>query len=52
MGNREVPRIEVLGTCVDSGDAWAEANTEEEAGSWGKHGFRHATKPKAREAAA
>ena len=40
-GNREVPPLEVLGG--------AEACSEEEGGSWGKHGFSHATEPEARE---
>jgi hypothetical protein len=35
-GNREVPRIE--------------GSSEEEGGSWGKHGFPHATEPEAKEA--
>ncbi len=30
----------------------AEANLEEEGGSWGEHGFPHATEPKAKEALA
>jgi hypothetical protein len=42
-GNREVPPSEILGG--------AEANAEEEGGSWGKHGFPHATEPEAEEAA-
>jgi hypothetical protein len=42
-GNREVPPVEILGG--------AEACLEEEGGSWGKHGFPHATEPKAKEAA-
>jgi hypothetical protein len=42
-GNREVPPVAVLGG--------AEANWEEEGGSWGKHGFHHATEPEAEEAA-
>jgi hypothetical protein len=32
-GNWEVPSLEILGS--------AEANLEEEGGSWGKHGFTH-----------
>jgi hypothetical protein len=43
-GNREVPPVEVLGA--------AEANLEEEGGSWGKHGFPRATEPEAKEATA
>jgi hypothetical protein len=42
-GNREVPPAGFLGG--------AEANLEEEGGSWGKHGFLHATEPEAEEAA-
>jgi hypothetical protein len=42
-GNREVPPVEILGG--------AEACLEEEGGAWGKHGFSHATEPKAKEAA-
>jgi hypothetical protein len=42
-GNREVPPVELLGG--------AEACSEEEGGSWGKHGFHHATEPEAEEAA-
>jgi hypothetical protein len=42
-GNREVPPAAFLGG--------AEACSEEEGGSWGKHGFTHATEPEAREAA-
>ena len=52
MGNREVPRIGILGPRVAMGGAWSEASSGEEVGPWGKHGFPHATKPKAREAAA
>ena len=49
MGNREVPRIEILGRRADYG-AHAEARPEEEeGGSRGKHGFPRATEPKARE---
>ena len=43
-GNREVPPIEILGG--------AEANSEEEGGSWGRQGFPHATEPEAKEVAA
>ncbi len=42
-GNREVPPHELLGG--------AEAPSEEEGGSRGKHGFPRATEPKAEEAA-
>jgi hypothetical protein len=41
-GNREVPPGWILGG--------AEASSEEEEGSWGKHGFPHATEPEAKEA--
>ena len=40
-GNREVPSLGLLGL--------AECNYPEEGGSWGKHGFPHATEPQARE---
>jgi hypothetical protein len=49
MGNREVPRLVILGRRVDLGGAWAEANSEEEGGTRGKPGFPRATEPKARE---
>ena len=49
MGNREVPRIEILGLRAHLRGALAEACPEEEGGSWGKHGFPHATEPKAEE---
>ena len=42
-GNREVPPEVLLGR--------AEANSEEEGGSRGKHGFSRATEPEAEEAA-
>ena len=42
-GNREVPTEAIRGR--------AEASLEEEGGSWGKHGFLHATEPQAEEAA-
>jgi len=42
-GSREVPPLVLLGG--------AEALLEEEGGSWGKHGFLHATEPEAEEAA-
>jgi len=52
MGNREVPRIEILRLLrVHLRNALAEACPEEEGGSWGKHGFPHATEPEAEEAA-
>jgi hypothetical protein len=51
MGNREVPRIEVLRLRAHLGGARAEASSGEEGGSGGKPGFPHATEPKAKEAA-
>jgi hypothetical protein len=51
MGNREVPRIEILRLRAHSRGAPAEASSEEEGGSRGKHGFPRATEPKAEEAA-
>ena len=52
MGNREVPRIEILRLRAHPRGALAEAcPEEEEGGSWGKHGFPHATEPKAKEEA-
>jgi hypothetical protein len=41
-GNREVPPIEILGG--------AEGNSEEEGGTWGKHGFPHGSEPEASDA--
>jgi hypothetical protein len=52
MGNREVPRIEILGTRADLSGAGSEGSTEKEGGSWGKHGFPRASEPKAREQSA
>ena len=52
MGNREVPRIEILRLRAYLRGARAEASTEEEGGSWRKHGFSRATKPNAEEEAA
>ena len=52
MGNREVPRIEILSPCDDLRGARTEASSEEEGGPWGKHGFPHATEPQAKEEAA
>jgi hypothetical protein len=52
MGNREVPRIEILRLRAHLGGALAEASAGEEGGSWGKHGFPHATEPEAKEEAA
>jgi hypothetical protein len=51
MGNREVPRIEILGPGADLRGARAETNPEKE-GAWGKHGFPRATEAKAKEEAA
>ena len=48
MGNREVPRIEILARRADLSGASGKARLEE-GGSWGKHGFPHANEPKARE---
>jgi hypothetical protein len=48
MGNREVPRIVILEVRGDASGARFEA-IPEEGGSWGKHGFPHATEPKAKE---
>ena len=49
MGNREVPRIEILRLRAHPRGALAEAcpEEEEEGGSWGKHGFSHTTEPEA-----
>jgi hypothetical protein len=52
MGNREVPRIEILGTRADPRGARAEATPGKEGGARGKHGFPLATEPEAEEAAA
>jgi hypothetical protein len=52
MGNREVPRIEILRLRAHLRGALAEASTGEEGGAWGKHGFPHATEPKAEEVVA
>jgi hypothetical protein len=52
MGDREVPRIEILRLRAQVGGARAGACPGEEGGSWGKHGFPHATEPKAAEASA
>jgi hypothetical protein len=43
-GNREVPPTLLRGGC-------AAVCSREEGGSWGKHGFPHATEPEAEEAA-
>jgi hypothetical protein len=52
MGNREVPRIEIRSLRAHLRGALVEAYPEEEGGSWGKHGFPHATEPEAKEVAA
>jgi hypothetical protein len=52
MGNREVPRIVIPGVCADLRGARDEASPGEEGGSWGRHGFPHATEPTAEEATA
>jgi hypothetical protein len=52
MGNRKVPRVEILRLRAHLRGALAKACPEEEGGSWGKHGFPHATEPKAKEVAA
>ena len=51
-GNREVPPHAILGVRGDLRAARAEAYPEEEGGSWGKHGFPHASEPQASEEAA
>jgi hypothetical protein len=48
-GNREVSPAYLFDARGDLSGACVEANTPEEEGSWGKHGFPHATEPKARE---
>jgi hypothetical protein len=52
MGNREVPRIEILVGRADSSGAPNEARAGEEGGSRGKHGFPRGTEPKAKEQSA
>jgi hypothetical protein len=51
MGNREVPRIEILNPRAHLRGARVEARPEEEEGPWGRPGFPYATEPKAKEAA-
>jgi hypothetical protein len=51
-GNREVPPFLILVGRADMGGAPDEAGSEEEGGSWGKHGFPRATEPEAKEDAA
>ena len=48
-GNREVPPVAFLGGRGDMRGTRAEAYFEEEGASWGKHGFPHASEPKASE---
>jgi hypothetical protein len=50
-GNREVSPIVLSDERGDLSGAYVGASPKE-GGSWGKHGFRHASEPKAREAAA
>jgi hypothetical protein len=50
-GNREVSPLDLFDVRGDLGGAGVEANISEEGGSWGKHGFPHASEPQAREAA-
>jgi hypothetical protein len=52
MGNREVPRIEILRLRTHLRGARAEACLEEEGGSRAKHGLPRATEPEAQEVAA
>ena len=51
MGNREVPRIEILWLRAHLRGALAAACSEEDGGSQGKHGFPCATEPQAEETA-
>jgi hypothetical protein len=51
MGNREVPRIELLRVRADMRGARPEASPAKEGGSRGKHGFPRGTEPQAKEAA-
>ena len=51
-GNREVSPLELFDVRGDLSGAGVEANTPQEGGSWGKHGFPHASEPQAREEAA
>jgi hypothetical protein len=51
MGNREVPRIDLLRLRAHLRGALAELSPEEEGGSRGKHGFPRATEPEAEEVA-
>ena len=49
MGNREVPRIEILRLRAHLRGARAEVTLEEEGGARGRHGFPRESKPKASE---
>jgi len=51
-GNREVPPPAILGACGAFSAAGAEACIDEEGGSWGKHGFLHASEAEPSEVAA
>ncbi len=51
-GNRAVPPQVLRGGRTDLGGTPAAVCSGEEEGSWGKHGFPHATEPQAREKAA
>jgi hypothetical protein len=51
MGNREVPRREILRLRGDLHGARTEACSEEEGGPRGKHGSPRATEPEAEEVA-
>jgi len=51
-GNREVHPRAILGARGEFSGAGSEAYSEKEGGPRGKHGFPHATEPKAKEKAA
>ena len=51
-GNREVSPLYLFDARGDLSGASVEAYSQEEGGSWGKHGFPHANEPQAREDAA
>jgi hypothetical protein len=51
-GNREVPPPAILGARGALSGAGVEACAEEEGGSWGKHGFPHASEAEPSEVAA
>jgi hypothetical protein len=48
-GNREVSPLFIFDARGDLSGTGIEANTPEEGGAWGKHGFPHATEPQGRE---